>query len=145
MVSNEIIGAMVLAAYHAAQPEIAAYIRVAAHSRWTSRALNSSIHGYAGKLTTLSTLAAPNLCADIRAWAASGYKALPATTVRFDQRFVPAWVALGELPARLASYERPDERGTLQRSGQLEEKLTNFEAQAVETYGALMNTLGVSP
>jgi hypothetical protein len=62
MVSNEIIGAMVLAAYHAAQPEIAAYIRVAAHSRWTSRALTSSIHAYAGKLTTLSTLAAPNLC-----------------------------------------------------------------------------------
>jgi hypothetical protein len=145
MVSNEIIGAMVLAAYHAAQPEIAAYIRVAAHSRWSSRALTSSIHAYAGKLTTLSTLAAPNLCSDIRAWAASGYKALPASTVRFDQRFVPAWVALGELPARLASYERPDERGTLQRSGQLEEKLTNFEAQAVETYGALMNTLGVSP
>ncbi|HEV2922400.1 MAG TPA: hypothetical protein VGW98_00040 [Solirubrobacteraceae bacterium] len=145
MVSYEIIGAMVLAAYHAAQPQINAYIRVATRSRWSSRALTSSVHAYAGKLTTLSTLAAPNLCADIRAWSTSGYKALPASTVRFDQLFVPAWVSLGEVPAQLASYERPDERGTLQRSGQAEEKLTNFEAEAVETYNTLMNTLAVNP
>jgi hypothetical protein len=145
MVSYEIIGAMVLAAYHAAQPQITAYTRVAARSHWRSRTLNNSIHAYAGKLTTLSTLAAPNLCADIGAWAAGGYKSLPASTVRFDQRFVPAWVPLGEVPAQLASSERPDERSTLQRISQSEEKLTNFEAEAVETYGMLMNTLAVNP
>jgi hypothetical protein len=145
MVSYEIIGAMVLAAYHAAQPEITAYIRVAARSHWSSRTLTSSVHAYAGKLTTLSTLAAPNLCADIRAWAANGYKSLPASMVRFDQRFVPAWVALGEVPAQLASYERPDERGALQRTSQFEERLTNFEAEAVETYAMLMNALAVNP
>jgi hypothetical protein len=145
MVSYEIIGAMVLAAYHAAQPEITAYTRVAARSHWSSRTLNNSIHAYAGKLTTLSTLAAPNLCADIAAWAAGGYKSLPASTVRFDQRFVPAWVPLGEMPAQLASSERPDERSTLQRTSVSEETLTNFEAEAVETYGMLMNTLAVNP
>jgi hypothetical protein len=145
MVSYEIIGAMVLAAYHAAQPQINAYIRVAGRSRWSSRTLTSSVHAYAGNLTTLSTLAAPNLCADIRAWSTSGYKALPASTVRFDQQFVPAWVALGEVPGQLASYERPDERGTLQRTRQAEEKLTNFEAEAVETYTTLMNALAVNP
>jgi hypothetical protein len=145
MVSYEIIGAMVLAAYHAAQPEITAYIRLAARAHWSSRTVTSSIHAYAGKLTTLSTLPAPNLCADIRAWATSGYTSLPASTVRFDQRFVPAWVPLGEVPAQLASYERPDERGTLRRSSQFEEKLTNFEAGAVETYAMLMNALAVNP
>jgi hypothetical protein len=145
MVSYEIIGAMVLAAYHDARPQISSYIRVAARSRWSGRGLTSSIHSYAAKLTTLSTLAAPNLCADIRAWAAGGYKALPASTLRFDQRFVPAWVALGELPAQLASYERPDERGTLQLSSQLEEKLTNFEAEAVDSYSLLMKALAVWP
>jgi hypothetical protein len=145
MVSDEIIGAMVLAAYHAARPQITAYIRVAARSHWSSRALTSSIHAYAVKLTTLSTLAAPNLCADIRAWAANGYKSLPASTVRFDQQFVPAWVALGEVPAQLASYERPEERSALQRTSQFEERLTIFEAEAVETYAMLMNALAVNP
>jgi hypothetical protein len=145
MVSNEIIGAIVLAAYHAARPQISSYIRVAARSRWSSPALSRSIHAYAAKLTTLSTLATPNLCADIGAWAAGGYTALPASTLRFDQRFVPAWVALGELPGQLASSERPDERGTLQLTGQLEEKLTNFEAEAVDTYSAVMKTLAVWP
>jgi hypothetical protein len=145
MLSYEIIGAMVLAAYHAAQPQITTYIHVAARSHWSSRALTSSIHAYGAKLTTLTALAPPHLCADIRAWATSGYTALPANTVRFDQRFVPAWVALGELPAQLASYERPDERGVLERGTQFEEKLTNFEAEAVETYGMLMNALAVLP
>jgi hypothetical protein len=145
MVSYEIIGAMVLAAYHAAMPQINAFVRVAARSQWSNRGLTGAIHAYAGKLRTLSRLAPPQLCADIRAWAASGYKALPASTVQFDQRFVPAWVSLGELPAQLGAFERSDERGTLQRTSQLEEKLSNFEAEAVETYTRLMNTLGVFP
>jgi hypothetical protein len=145
MVSYEIIGAMVLAAYHAAMPQINAFVRVAARSQWSNRALTRGIHAYAGKLRTLSRLAPPQLCADIHAWAASGYKALPASTVQFDQRFVPAWVSLGELPAQLGAFERSDERGTLQRTSQLEEKLSNFEAEAVETYTRLMNTLGVFP
>lgn len=145
MVSYEIIGAMVLAAYHPAIAQINAFVRVAARSQWSNRALTGSIHAYAAQLRTLSALRAPALCADVRAWIASGYKALPASTVGFDQRFVPAWVALGQLPAQLAAYERSDERGTLQRSGQLEAKLSNFEAEAVDTYTILMNGLGVFP
>jgi hypothetical protein len=145
MVSYEIIGAMVLAAYHPAMSQITAFVRVAARSRWSNRALSGAVHSYAAKLRTLTQLAAPDLCADIRSWAASGYRRLPSSTVQFNQRFVPAWVALGELPAQLGPYERSDVRGTVHRSSQLEEKLSNFEAEAVETYNRLMNALRVFP
>ena len=98
-----------------------------------------------GKLKTLSTLAAPELCADVRAWAANGFQTLPASTVRFDQRFMPAWVALGELPASLAAYESPAEGALVRRSNQLEAQLTDGEARAVESWGRIMNALVLNP
>jgi hypothetical protein len=145
MLSYEIIGAMVIATYHAALPEITAFIRVAARSQWSNRALTRTVRSYAANLRTLSRLAPPDLCRDIRAWTASGYKTLSPRTVEFDRLFIPAWVAIGLLPPQLRPFERSDERGLLQRSGQLEEKLGNFEAEAVETYAKLMNALGVLP
>jgi hypothetical protein len=145
MVSNEIIGAMVLAAYHAALPEITSFVRVAARLQWSNPSLTRSVHAYAGKLRTLSVLRAPDLCRDIRAWAASGYRTLPAATLSFNRAFVPAWVAIGEVPAQLARYESADVRGTVRRSSKLEGKLADFEAQAVNTYAKLMNALGVLP
>jgi hypothetical protein len=145
MVSNEIIGAMVLATYHAALPEITAFVRVTGRLQWSSRALTRSVRAYAGNLRTLSVLKAPDLCTDIRAWAATGYRRLPPATLTFNRRFVPAWVALGQVPAGLGPYESADVRATLRRSGKLEAKLADFEAAAVQTYANIMNTLGVSP
>ncbi len=143
--SNEVIGAMVIAAIHPAQPEISAFLRVAERSRWSSRALTRTIHEYANKLKAMSTLAAPNLCGDVAAWAASGFRTLPASTAHFDQLFVPNWVALGDIPAALKPYEQPSEASIVNRSNQLEMRITNFEAASVETWGEIMNSLSLYP
>jgi hypothetical protein len=143
--SNEVIGAMVLAAIHAAAPEINTYLRVAERSHWGNRALTRKIHAYASKLKTISRLAPPNLCGDVKAWAASGFHTLPASTVRFGQRFMPNWVALGEVPALLKRYASPDERVLLKRTNTLELRITDFEARAVETWGKIMETLVLYP
>ncbi len=143
--SNEVIGAMVLAALHAAAPEINAYLRVAERSRWSNHALTRKIHEYAGKLKTISRLAPPNLCGDVKAWAASGFRTLPASTVRFDQQFMPNWVALGEVPAPLKHYAGSNERALLKRTNALELRITDFEAGAVETWGDIMEALGLYP
>jgi hypothetical protein len=143
--SNEVIGAMVTAAIHTNLPALGAFVRVAERLRWSNRALTSAVHAYASKVKTMATLGPPDLCGDVKAWVATGFQTLSPRTLGFDQRFVPAWVALGELPSGLAAYERPEERALLQRTNQLELKLSNFEAEAVESYGELMNTLGVLP
>ncbi len=44
------------------------------------------------------SLSAPNVCAEVKAWAADGFHTLPASTVAFVAKFMPAWVALGYLP-----------------------------------------------
>ena len=144
--SNEIIGAMVIAAYHTDVPAGENFVRAVAGLRWSNHALTSSVQAYAGKLKVLNRLAPPNVCADVRAWVDSGYRTLPASTIRFDQEFMPNWVAIGELPAGLAPFERSGQKAVLRRTNQLEAQLSEFEAEdGVETWSQIMNALVVNP
>jgi hypothetical protein len=143
--SNEVIGAMVTTANRSNIPQMDRFVAAAAPLRWSNRSLTRVIRGYVGQLRTMAALAVPDLCGDVRAWAASGYRALPASTIRFGARFMPAWVALGELPGSLTSYERPEDRGLVTRSVQDEVRISDFEAEAVETYSEIMNEIGINP
>jgi hypothetical protein len=144
-VSNEIIGAMVISA---AQPDvqaIGAFIRSVSGLHWSSRGLTSAVRTYASDLKTILALGMPNLCADVKAWAADGYRALPASIATFSSKFMPAWVALGYLPKQLAASESSADRALARRCEPLEELLTEGEARAVAHYGEIMNTLEISP
>jgi len=143
--SEEVIGTMVTSAYRPDLPAIDSYIRATAHLQWSNHSLTSAVRAYVGKLKAIAALAPPKLCADVAAWRAGGYATLPASTIGFDQQFEPNWVALGELPALLKSTERPEETGLLRRSNQLEQQLTEFEAEAAETWRELMNELDLEP
>jgi hypothetical protein len=137
---------MVLTAYHTDVPAGERFIRAAGGLRWSNHALTSAVQSYVGKIKVLNKLAPPSVCADVRAWVSSGYRTLPASTVRFDQEFMPNWVALGELPAQLGPYERPSEKAVLSRSNKLESQLTEFEAEdGVETWGQIMDALVLKP
>jgi hypothetical protein len=143
--SDEVIGAMVLSAAKPDLQAIRTFVRAAGALSWSSHALTSAVRGYVGKLQTVLSLPTPNLCADVKAWAADGYRALPASTVSFVAKFMPAWVALGYLPPQLARYESSAARALAGRSAPLEEQLTEGEARAVEHWGAIMNTLVLWP
>jgi hypothetical protein len=143
--SNELIGVMVTSAIRSSLPAIRQYLATAGGLRWSSGALTRSVQGYVAKLRTLSSLAVPDICADVRSWAASAFKALPASTKAFDRRFEPSWVALGELPAALSRLESGEARSLARRAGQREAELTDFEAREVETWGQIMNALELNP
>lgn len=143
--SDEVIGAMVIAAYHLDVPELRRFVGAVTPLHWSSARLTHAVRGYAAKLKVLAGLAPPHLCADVRAWVAGGYKSLPASTVRFDALFLPAWVALGELPSALKPFEGPEEKSMLTRSHDLELELIDGEARAVESWGKIMNELELEP
>jgi hypothetical protein len=143
--SDELIGAMVLNGGRVDLQAVRAFTATVKPLRWSNPALTSTIQAYAGKLRTLSRLAVPPLCADVRAWAAGGFRSLPTGTIRFDSVFMPAWVGAGELPSQLTAYERPQDRALAGRAGRLELLVSEFEARAVETYGELMNALALLP
>jgi hypothetical protein len=143
--SDEVIAAMVVSAYKPDLSAMRTFISAAGALSWANRGLTSAVRGYVGDLKTILSLPTPNLCADVRAWAASGYSSLPASTVTLVAKFMPAWVALGYLPAQLATYESAPVRSLARRSVPLEEALTEGEARAVEHWGAIMDALELWP
>jgi hypothetical protein len=143
--SNEVIGAMVIGAGRPDLPAVRTFTRTVAGLSWSNRGLTRAIRAYADDLKTLASLPAPNLCSDVQAWAASGFHTLPASTVAFVGKFMPAWVALGYLPAQLAQYESSTAKALARRAGHLEEQLTEGEARAVPHWGDIMNTLVLNP
>jgi hypothetical protein len=143
--SNEVIGAMVISA---AQPDLQAirtFVRAAGSLRWSNRGLTRAIRTYVGDWKTILGLPAPNLCGDVKAWAAGGFHTLPASAVTFDAKFMPAWVGAGYLPAQLGGYENAATRALASRSVAMEEKVSEAEARAVAHWGEIMNTLELWP
>jgi hypothetical protein len=143
--SNEVIGTMVTTVIQHNLPPIRTAVRATAHLRWSNGALTRSIQAYAAKGKVLSSLAVPHLCADVKAWVASRFETLPASTASFAPRFMSVWVAPGFLPPALSAYETAADRALAHRTAQLEEQWTEFEAFEVETWGKIMNALVLQP
>lgn len=144
--SNELVGAMTVAAIGPDVRAVAAFANTVSRLRWSNATLTRTVHSYAAKLHTLSVLPAPDVCADVKAWAASRYRTLPASAVSFDSHYYKVEVAVGEVPARLlASSERLDERATLAHAEQIEGQLSEAEANAVYTWGHIMESLALNP
>jgi hypothetical protein len=143
--SNEVIGAMVTAAIHHDLASIRQFVSATSHLRWSNGVLTRMVAAYVGKLRTLASLPQPPLCADVRAWAASGFHMVPAGAVAFQQRFMAVWVGIGELPAALSRYESSEDRSLAQRAARFESKIVEFEAEAAETWREIMNALELNP
>jgi uncharacterized protein (DUF1330 family) len=134
--SNEVIGAMVTAVAKLDPRAGRDFARVAGRLTWSNRALTRTVHAYARRLGALLALAPPKLCSDVEAWAAGGFRMLPASTVAFDAQFMPAWVARGELPSALSQYETADERPVVRRTHRREVELTDFGSAGSANVGS---------
>jgi hypothetical protein len=143
--SNELIGTMVLAGGKVDRPAVATYLRTVSGLHWSSGSVNRAVGGYVSGLRTLYNLKPPSICADIKSWADSAFKKLPAATVPFDRAFIPNWVSLGVLPTGLARFETPELKAIAKRSGQFETRLMEMEASLVDTWGDIMNELILNP
>lgn len=143
--SNEVIGAMVLGAASPDRSAIRAFVAKANSLHWGNARVTKTVHAYTAKLKTLLALPAPHLCTDIAAWKASGFHQLAPSTVAFVATFMPAWVALGELPSSLKRYESGESRSTAAGCARIEVELTDGEARAVESWAKIMNELALNP
>ncbi len=143
--SDDVIGAMVISA---AQPDlqaIKAFVRSVSGLSWSNRGLTNAVRSYARKVNTIFSLVTPDLCADVKAWAALGYHSLPPNVSTFVNRFMPAWVAIGYLPKQLRGFESGADASLAHRGEPLETLITEAETRAVEHYRELMNALEIWP
>ena len=136
---------MVFAAGRPDLPAAVAYVKAIKAIHWSDRRVTRSIQTYAHQLRLLTTIPEPPLCYDVKAWAAGGYRSLPPPTIQFDNLFVPNWVSAGILPPGLAKYEAGADRRLAAREAAVESRIADFEAQAVETWGEVMNALELWP
>jgi hypothetical protein len=123
---------------------IHAFVGAVEPLRWSSSKLTAIAHGYAKSLGELATLPTPHLCGDVRAWSASGFQTIPASTIDFDRR-VEATEGHSSIPPRLLTpYVQPADRGILERTTQLEAKLEHTEFETgFDDWASLLDTLAL--
>jgi hypothetical protein len=141
----EIAAAMRVVAFHRVAGPIAAFARTVRTLHWSNAGLTRSVRDYARRLSAEAATTAPDFCADLRTWKASGYTKLPSGTLPFVNAFYPVQ-AIGMLPKRqLTPYLSGAQSAVLARTNQIEGQLSDFEANAVETWGKIMDAVELNP
>jgi hypothetical protein len=142
----ELIASMHLVALKTLAGAIGSYVQSVSKLQWSNQALTRAVHTYARELLAQSRLAVPDICAELSAWKSSGYTALPAATLPFNKAFYAVFVGVGELPQKqLAPFISGSQRGMIARTLKLEQDVVEFEAAAVETWGKIMDAVGLNP
>lgn len=135
-VGGEILGSVLVAL---SRPEDRANIKFAQKVeslQWSNGKLEHTVRSYATELKAQARLSMPNLCAALKAWAASGYATLPASSVRFVGQVdaILTGPGPGNVPLKLfAPYERPDEKTVIHQTKLLEAELTKSQIVLLET------------
>ncbi len=141
---NEVAGALTTVGYRTAAAPIATFAHAVKGLHWSNGRLTRAVRTFATKLVGLSTLAVPSLCGDIGAWVTSGYTTLPASTTQFNQRYSAVDPEAEESPLiiKLATpYGTPSDVPVLHRVERFEAQLAEAEANGVEYYVHLMNSI----
>lgn len=121
--SYEVAGALWATGYHTDASVVRTFVKAVGPLRWSNPAITRDARRFTASLQAMVALPVPNLCGDVRAWAAEGYKAAPADTDQFDRR-VEA-IEVKEIPrGLLLPYLPASDRGLL---AQTEHLATQFE------------------
>ncbi len=139
----EVAGALWSVSYRADAGPIRAFVKAVRPLRWSNAKITQQAQHYASTLQGLSTLPLPDLCGDVRAWRASGYKTLPASTLSFDAHTES--LEGHTIPQRLlAQYEEPADKGLVQQTTKIETKLEHTETvEGFNDWDTLLATLGL--
>jgi hypothetical protein len=135
---------MTVAGYSTAAGPIATFDHAVRGLRWSDARLTRTVRTFAAKLQQLSTLALPNVCGDVQAWAAGGFATVPASTTQFVPHYLAVTPEAEEVPLMihlLMPYARPGDFAILRRVERLEARLGEAEAAAVETYSHVIMSL----
>ncbi len=143
---NEVAGTITIDAYHADAAAMTDFARTVSGLHWSNPKLTHIVRTYATQLKGLATLAMPEICGDVEAWAAGGYRTLPASSVQFDNAYYRFDIQAEEVPLRLlAPYESAHTASLLRRTQRLEAPLAQAEANAVADYTKILDALNLSP
>jgi hypothetical protein len=140
----ELIGAMTIAGYRPGLAAATTFSKAVSKLSWSNASLTNAVRRYTRQGLAEVRTPPPDVCGDLRAWKASGYTALPASTIHFRQTFYENYVGVGFMPNQLARLVPSSQKSLAQRSRHYEEAIAEFEAHEVETFGEIIDLLGLN-
>jgi hypothetical protein len=142
--STEVVGALWATGYDANAPVIQKFIKIVSPLRWSNPAVTHSTHKYTTGLREMVALGIPDLCGDVRTWAAGGYKAVSTETQEYFRR-VEA-IEVKEVPSRLLTpYLAAADKGLLTRVEHLATQYGELEfSRGQNDWNALLEVLALN-
>jgi hypothetical protein len=143
--SSEVADALWSISYGTATRAIERFVGAVKPLHWSNGRFDRTVHAFATTLLKLATLPLPDLCTDVRLWAASRFQTVPRDVTELDQR-VEA-LTLPEIPWKLvAPYESRHDASMLPYIERAETNLeeAEFTKGQHDWYGTL-ETLGLPP
>jgi hypothetical protein len=144
---DEVIGAMTVVGYRTAAGPVKAFYRAVRGLHWSNPRLTRAVKTFATKLDKLVGLAVPDLCGDVKGWAAGGYATLAPGTTGFLKSYdaVEPEAEEGPLIMRLARpYATAGDLSLFHSIQSFESELAEAEAHAVFAYTRAMNAMELS-
>ncbi len=142
--SYEVAGALWATGYDVDAKIAQEFIKAVSPLRWSNPALTRRAHTFIKGLREMIALQVPDLCGDVRSWTATGYKTIPASTLKFDQHVESIDVAVPS-PKVLSAFIQPSDRGLFAK---VEHLLTRFEelefTTGQDSWNTLLETLGLN-
>ena len=143
--SYEIAVALWSIGYGSAAGPIKTFAKAVRPLRWTSARINRVAHSLVANLIALSTIPLPDLCGDVRAWTASGFRAIPPHVIELNRRVER--LELPDIPWKLlAPYIRSGDAGRVAYIKRAESKIAEAEfVIGQDEWYRVLHTLGLPP
>ncbi len=142
--SYEVAGALWATGYHTDAGVVRAFVKAVAPLSWSNPKITRDAHRFTKGLQEMAELQVPNLCGDVRTWAAGGYKAVPADTVQYDSH-VEA-IEVKEIPrGLLLPYLPASDRALLAQTEHLATRFEELEfSRGQVDWNTALETLGLN-
>jgi hypothetical protein len=125
-ISHEVAVALWSVAYGLGVAQVHRFQQTVGRLRWSNPATTRAVARYVRNLHDLASVPLPNLCGDVRAWAATGFQVIPPGVVPLVERV--EGIVLKSIPSRLlAPNERGGDAAMVKRTARLEQKIEEFE------------------
>ena len=83
--SYEVAGALWASGYHTDAGIVRRFWTAVKSLRWSNPSITRRARRFARSMLEMTKISVPDLCGDVRSWAATGFRSIPASTVRYDK------------------------------------------------------------
>lgn len=126
LLSSEVAGALWATGYRTEAKVVQKFVKAVSSLTWSNPTITRAARRFTKGLHEMTLLPIPDLCGDVRAWTATGYKAMPANVAQYDRR-VEA-IEVKEIPRKLLlPYAQPSDHGLIAADERLDTRFGELE------------------